>query len=339
MSSSSKNDIRRASKTLSKRSVYLPLVAFEHKVDGQYNPDAYLATCKRLPTSVQEKALVDFWHKVGVDYHRNATVKDARNNGNKPISLSDMEERIRSRAMTLIGGGINTSWDNTTTSAVSSRATKSSPNDPKLSRKQQLAHKRQRKSKHLMHFATSDESGEMSGFLSGLNGLWNEYMVKLLQLPSSTTGSNRTLVDYQKFTRDAKAWSHVTAAVTHETAQLVGARVKIKTCRHSPSWIGRIGYMVGKTKNAWNVMVEGPLSKRRRRSSKLADAGNGKEEGEVVGWRSLVVPKKGSELTLLIPIDNLQEKGAEKEAKTSLEVANTPDSNASVLTIDIREGV
>ena len=117
----SESRIGAGGKTLSKRLLYLPLAAYESSShggsDGGTTNNAvdpittYLDNRKSLPISVQEKALVNFWHKVGVEYHQNqATVHDPKNNGNRPISLRDLEDRIRQRALTLVGGGINKSW-------------------------------------------------------------------------------------------------------------------------------------------------------------------------------------------------------------------------------------
>lgn len=310
--------------------MYLPLVAFDSKVNGKYDPEAFMAARQNLPNSVQEKALIEFWHKVGVDYHRTATVKDPTNNGHRPISLSDMEERIRSRALTLIGGGINNSWGPSSNAAAGTLNTKATTKAPRLSRKQQLAYKRQRKNKHLMHFTTNDEDGKMSRFLSDLNSLWNEYMVKLLQLPSSG--------DYHVLVQDSTVWSHVTASITNETAQLVGAQVRIKSCRESPNWVGKIGIVVGRTKNTWNVMVEGPVGKgkgKRENQSKSKLNELTTDKGNWKGWRSLVVPKRGSEITLLVPMKQKKSDGG--QTLQSHHTAMTSQSRTPVLAIDINE--
>ena len=92
-------------KTLSRNAIYTPLEGYDQE---EVEPSQYMTTRKTIPKSLQESSLFTFYQSVSYNFHyKIATASDPRNNGNRPSSLKDVEERIRQRAITLIGGGIN----------------------------------------------------------------------------------------------------------------------------------------------------------------------------------------------------------------------------------------
>jgi hypothetical protein len=126
-SNNNNNDIN----FLSKNALYTPLSAYEQT---KVEPSLYLGTKPSIPNSLQETSLVNFLRTVSLEYHyqpSSSSVVDPltistttttnpflppylahRNDckyvgGSQPVSLSKMEERIRQRTVTLLGGGIH----------------------------------------------------------------------------------------------------------------------------------------------------------------------------------------------------------------------------------------
>ena len=81
------------SSTLSRNALYTPLMAFEQT---NVDPSSYMTTRKNIPSSLRESSLVDF-------------IQTVSETTEKPLSFQAVEERIRQRALTLVGGGINSS--------------------------------------------------------------------------------------------------------------------------------------------------------------------------------------------------------------------------------------
>jgi len=307
-------------KTLSKRLLYLPLAAYDDAATTRQDTTdvaSYLDQRNSLPNGVMENALVTYWHRIGVEYHRNlASTKDPKSNGHKPVSLAEMEDTIRSRSITILGGGINASLGGSNKKSSSVTAG---------SRAEKGTRKRKRKSQSILQFQTKDEDGRMSAFLHQMNDLWNEYMHKLLKLPpvpssNDDDNNNKYTEEYNALMEDVQFWSHITSCVHHESAQLVGARVKIKACRSCPIRIGTIGFLVGTTRNTWNIMVEASSKTTNKKNKKIASNKNstttdksdddnvvvrGRESNHdknTMGWKSIVVPKQGSVISLLVAI-------------------------------------
>ena len=100
---------------LSKNALYTPMAGYDQ---GDVDPNQYLATKSSIPKSVQESSLVQFYRNVSLDYHyKNPKIPSTSNmNGNdykyagasRPIPLADVNDRIRQRTVTLLGGGIHT---------------------------------------------------------------------------------------------------------------------------------------------------------------------------------------------------------------------------------------
>jgi hypothetical protein len=63
----------------------------------------------KLPSSLNDDALIDFLFQVGKERNRKVNMLVGKNSGCKPVSQNEVNDRIRMWALTLIGGGINTS--------------------------------------------------------------------------------------------------------------------------------------------------------------------------------------------------------------------------------------
>lgn len=101
-------------KILSKNILYAPLDAY-NKVTANDDHDKKIGSIESLQSNYRKKKkskeanLASFLHTVSCDYHRNRHRNDAKNNGSRPLGLADIEDRIRQRAVTILGGGINSS--------------------------------------------------------------------------------------------------------------------------------------------------------------------------------------------------------------------------------------
>ena len=346
-------------KTLSRRQIYLPMIALDNS-SATTDPQTYMASRTSLPSNIQESNLVEFWHKIGVTYHHvTATVHDPKNNGHKPVSLQELDSRIRQKALTLVGGGINSEW--AASGGGRNSATKDAPTTTIINAKV-LNVRRDRKKrkrqimKSAMKFTTHDEDGRIGRFLLDLNDMWNTYISKLLQLPPSFA----TIGSCIAFSRSTSFLIRATSCITKESVQLVGARVQIKSCLSHPSWNGKTGILVRQTTNTWQVMVSMPNtrtnSKKRKRDKQLHEdtkASTTKDDGDTSvrivaselksheetisktkqGLKTLIVPKHGSSLTLLIPL--AVDEPTITEAGSGKDKVNNVEMNRFILTIDI----
>jgi len=206
---------------LSKNLLYAPLTAY-HKaaaatcVDDKDGIDGRLNYHKKK--SFKESSLVSFLHSVSCDYHRTrrSTVNDAKNNGSRPLGLADIEDRIRQRAVTLIGGGINSSIIPITIQRKlnKKRHQKSSEEmEPILKKKKLLSSlpsSSSSSSSQMTGMTTTLDGGNHGGsgnnnndeiipFLQGLNIAWNAYIWKVIALnkiyPSSHKKQNLLFED------------------------------------------------------------------------------------------------------------------------------------------------
>jgi hypothetical protein len=126
------NNNIKSSTFLSKNALYTPLLAYDQT---KVEPSLYLGTKSSIPNSLQETSLVNFLRTVSLEYHYQpssssvvgiaATATCSSSNpffippyishrndckhvgGSQAVALSKMEERIRQRTVTLLGGGIH----------------------------------------------------------------------------------------------------------------------------------------------------------------------------------------------------------------------------------------
>lgn len=317
-------------KTLSKNLLYAPLEAYlQPRQEGDdvgdkvdHDPSQYMRRLSKVPKSLHESSFVNFMQSVSYDYHRNrATFADAKNNGSRPVSQSDMEDRIRQKAVTLMGGGINSY--------------------PRAATQQQTSKQRRRRKRPWetvqpilrASSAAIAAGGDDTDFLQRLNAAWNGYIIKVLDLSFSRDDlsiRNRNLTDLvsRKFaalrTTDVKAGT--------PAMELVGAHVRIDECRSRPAWVGRFGVLIEETTNTWRVAGCRRRKRCKRPSKKssndpesvvtcdhddnssvpqvdMADSSR-TDHDKTVGTVDLyVVPKRGSSLMLIIPVPDVEVDG------------------------------
>ena len=246
-------------KSLSKNLMYAPLMAYEQ---AEVEPSNYVSSQTSVPKDLQESSLATFLQNSSYDYHRyHARPSDPKNNGSRPLSLGDMSERIRQKAVTLIGGGINSSLPSST---------------KKFSK---LGKRRCRDWKDVepvlrQHQKTSKV--DTLRYLRQLNSYWNSYISSILMVNGAS----------EKDVMSLKS-SFIAA---RNTVELVGAHVRIASCTQMKQLTGILGVLIGETRSTWKVAI----LKRSKHTPK-----HRKEVQSDVKF--IFVPKEGSTLMLIIP--------------------------------------
>ena len=362
----------------------MPLAAYEQQATtttSSNDPATYFDNRKSLPSSIQEKRFIAFVHKVGVDYHRYRAVRGCpKNNGHRPLPLADLETRIQQRAMTLVGGGIDWSATKITTNNGSSSkkkntkakgthdqtrsvqsltATAAIDEKDNNNRMKPLSKKKRIRSLTSLDTTAMSNPDEtiqkrMTEFLQELNGMWNDYMYQLLQLDSESIKRLSQQQQQQDDVVDTPSWlwTRVTSYITKKSAQqFIGAQVRIKQCRHCPSWTNRVGIFVGSTSQTWHIMIkvsQQQWNKKRKRHPKnttkhnILQKNNNRDESKEQtsspppppssplpqpslptqqkhrGWKSIMVPKRGSTLSLLISLNGNPLNGQQESENDSV---------------------
>lgn len=272
------------STTLSRNALYTPLVAYEQTLVA---PTAYMANQKTIPTSLKESTLTSFLQSIGEDYHRNrATGSDPKNNGSRPLSVSDMDDRLRQRVVTLVGGGVN-----------SSQVSSSRP--PSCAKAKGRKRPRREWSQVEKILASSETNKDSLTFLRELNARWNKYMLQLLGLDSKTVQHIQASIIKSRL------------AVARKSIELAGAHVQVDGSTQKRDLAGEFGVLIGETRNTWSVAIRSRT--RRKRRGKLAKTGRNRDLlGEPKSTDNTVrtdlkvnvavVPKRGSSLFIILPL-------------------------------------
>jgi hypothetical protein len=267
------------STTLSRNALYAPLVAYEQT---QVDPTAYMGNQKAVPSSLKESALSSFLQSIGEDYHRNrATGADPKNNGSRPLTVSDMDDRLRQRTVTLVGGGVNSAMSSSSRKPCAKAKGRRRPR-PEWNKVEGILAKND---------AAMDDSLK---FLRELNDRWNVYMFQLLNVDSKTVQQFEAPIIKSRLT------------VARKSMDLAGAHVQIKECTQKRDLTGILGVLLGETNNTWSVVIRSGTRRRKRR--KLAKSGSTKGCGDpkstpnTIGTEVVVVPKRGSSLDIILPL-------------------------------------
>jgi len=248
--------------------MYAPLVKYHKPTIGasSHEPgsssawkDSDQTRFKRENVLSNESSLVSVLHYVSCDYHRNcAKVNDAKNNGSRPLGLSDVEDRIRKRAVTLIGGDIDVSI---TTMKPLIRPKK------RRRRSWQVIERGLKKSPSSSSILESESVHSIS-FLQKLNVDWNKYILKVLlnnEVKRETLRMSKYALNKIAIDLGALRGSTITSNITDDTTSnvtndsiddsidLIGAHVKIKNSNSHTSWIGKFGVLIGETKNTYQI--------------------------------------------------------------------------------------
>jgi hypothetical protein len=307
-------------KTLSKNLIYTPLEAYynagvttgvndeahQKKIKTSGNeknaasnvdhPADYMKQKSVVSKTIHESSLVSFIQVISQDYHRNrATANEPKNNGCRPLSLPDMEERIRQRAVTIVGGGINSSIPISSTNIL-----KKQYEIIKSKKRRQRSWEAVKSILTTISSPEEEQNQQTSSditFLKKLNSTWNQYMWKLLNLKSFD------LVDAVVIKRQ------LSSILNDDNLEFVGAHVQIESCTSQHSWIGRFGILIGETKNTYRMVgiARNNTNKRRKKSSqgdtKKKSDDDDDDEPKPIGMaiETFLVPKQGSSFLLIIP--------------------------------------
>ena len=262
-------------KTLSRNEIYSPLEAYEQT---QVPPSSYIASLSSLPKSLHESSLVSFLQNSSFEYHRKqAKAEDPKNNGSRPTSIADVEEKIRQRAVTVIGGGV-------TSSLPSNKGTQ----------QRKRRQKRKRKTWEEMEKILQDQNqttGENSAskinsiqFLRQMNTFWNQYMSNILHLDGTVMEESKLSAIFVSSRNDI---------------ELSGAHVRISQCSQKRSLKGRLGVLIGESSNTWQIAMD----QRKEKSFKREQSKSQVEQPlDQSGVDTLIVPKRGSTLSIIIPL-------------------------------------
>ena len=210
-------------KTLSKCSLYAPLVAYEQ---DSVLPSQYLTTKKKVPESVKESAMVEFLVHVSQDINRHRSITIGKNNGSKALTQFEVDARIRQRGLTLIGGGINNDR------IRRKQGVKHSMNISNRTRKRVLKASRKQL---LVPFHTNHVDST-----EALHKMWNNYFNKLLPkgIVNPITAPSLSL--------------HL--APIMDQVELVGAYATIVLCKGHSQMVGKEGFVVEVTANTWKIL-------------------------------------------------------------------------------------
>jgi RNase P/RNase MRP subunit p29 len=249
-------DASKPPSTLSRNALYTPLIAYDQQ---NVDPSQYMsARSSSVPTSLRdESSLVDFVQTVSTEI------------SDKPLSTQVIDERIRQRALTLVGGGINSSM---TSKQNSNNKRRSSRHYEELSNRQRKKRFQQIQAKDLNR-TKQQEDEKVFDTLLKVNRKWNDYVRKLArvdQLLLLLQGEDPIKIVSSRLAQ----------------LELVGAFVKLITCQAHKEWVGKEGMVVETTTNTWRLAI-----------MKVSDRQTQKQQPKV-----LVVPKKGSRLMFQLTI-------------------------------------
>ena len=345
-------------KSLSKNLLYTPLVAYHkaaaaaaaaasaaasvddndnddvNKRSNQHHPSQYMSMKSSVPKSLQEVSLVAFLHTVSCDYHRNGNNRsrsttgfgggvsnnDAKNNGSRPLGKNDIEGRIRQRAVTLIGGGINSSI--IPTNKTFQERTSLSSNNNKKRRQRSWEEIKPILLKNKMNMKKNNQnndSNDVISFLQGLNVAWNEYIWKVISNPPSSSNKkpkndntknnndeaqlqnldipSLKEIEYQfialtrinnnknKINNNGSTNNNSSTNNNYRPIELIGSHVRIESCNSHRSWIGRFGILIGETTNTYRISGYSCTTKRGRRKktkTKRTKREHTKESSDVI---------------------------------------------------------
>lgn len=237
--------------SLSRNSLYTPLIAYDQeKVD----PSQYMTTARSsVPTSLRESSLVDFVQTVSAE------------TSDKPLSTQAIEERMRQRALTLVGGGINSRM----TCSSKQRSHHQRRQHEQLSNRQKKKIGKREKAKQTDANPKQEDAKAFDALLQ-VNRKWNVYVRKLARV--------------DQLQDDKSIQKTLSSRLAH--LEVVGASVTLIECRAHEAWVGKEGMIVDTTTNTWRLAI-----------IKVSGIQTQKQQPRV-----LVVPKKGSKLMFKLTI-------------------------------------
>jgi RNase P/RNase MRP subunit p29 len=313
MASSSNEADEAADKSgvLSRTSLYAPLSTYTRTSSANNKIN------NKVKKTLQEASLVDFWSAVSANYHYQKQSLHARNTGHRPLTVSEINGRIRQRALTLVGGGYN--------SQIASGDTAKQANRSQQKRQGQGQHSCKRRRRNRQHnesnttkislavpSSTEQPKNTDDIFLRELHQQWLEYMRNILDLSSVKSSSSNGKLKKKKndLVQDPlqQLSNRVAQVVQRSVAiELVGASVRILACARHPSYVGLAGILVAESSETYTVAEYVPpaalvvLSS--SRTTTLSDVGETAAPKESVKSRTWIIPKRASSLGLMLPVD------------------------------------
>lgn len=307
---------------LSRTSLYAPLSTYTKKQGS--------ASTTKTNKNVQEESLTDFWRRVSDRYHSNKDSSHCRNSGNRPLTNQEINGSIRQRTLTLVGGGFNSKWG--AAAASNGAGAKRTSHNPATGRQT-----RKRRRKEATDASKAGPSKADVTFLRQLHAQWLDYMVQMLGLSVSPTvnsgGEKKRNTESVSIHESLQVLANRAARVLQggngQTLELVGAAVRILACSKHVTWVGATGILVETMAETYTI-VEQPLfpvesatesegddvdavleaSMEGQASVQVGPFSESKRKAPTVSkatfkhkQRTLVVPKRGSSLGLLLPAD------------------------------------
>jgi hypothetical protein len=276
-SESMSNDNNDQPKTLSKKGLYAPLSVYRDQEDSSSSKK------RKVAPSLKDSALVDFLYTVGRDHNRKATISVGKNNGCKPLSQNEVSDRIRQRALTLIGGGINTSISGEKSKKNASKAT--GLYQTMSNRKRKLRQERQ-ESVGGSQQCPSTNTGDK---LTEINRKWNDYVHGFLR-------------DQGCDLQTKKGTRALTTMLTRYLPEvgIVGSFINIAACKSNKHIVSKRGFMVGETAHTWRVAVL-PRGTSRNKLGKVL-------------FKLRTVAKQGTRITLVLPLNTADPLSADSKS-------------------------
>ena len=254
-STSKKSEASNNGGTLSRSGLYAPLKAFDDdgKLQGDYKN-------KKLPKNA---TTINFLSELSKEYSLKTPITAGKNNGCRALTQNTYDELLRNRALTLVGGGIN--------STITKKKRKGKQHALLVDLK------KLKKLKASKDVSESKDGSTWKG-LSELNQRWVKYMHEL-------TKEQRICVG------DEGLSSAVIAKMCSlfNQAELVGSSVKIITCPAKRNLEAKDGILISHDDKAWRIATL---------PRKFHD---GKSDPRVV--KVMTVPRKNSRIAVRMPVD------------------------------------
>jgi hypothetical protein len=270
-----------SSGVLSRTSLYTSMAAYNNTKGVE--PSEHMRNQLSTPKSIQESTLTEMWRQVSADFHRGTTAASSSsaavrrgrgggaqsigtfsNHGARPVTSQDIEETLRHRAITLVGGGFHKKPPKPLASSASRRP------------------KRTTTGKNLIRSSVvvpADVYQSQMVFLLRLHRAWIQHAWEILDGTSAATVQRR-----------------LASLPNQNSMEWIGSRVRIDECGAQPSRIGRVGIFVAHTANTWRVV---PVPDD---FEKPTDTFEKNDEPTTVRLQTFVLPKEATTLSVLLPM-------------------------------------
>jgi hypothetical protein len=231
-----------SSGVLSRSSLYTSMAAYNNTKG--IDPSEYMRNQLATPKSIQESTLTEMWRQVSADFHRGTpssasslgvrlgrgggggggakSIGTFSNHGARPVTAQDIDETLRHRAITLVGGGFHKKPSKTVTTSARQRSKRTTTG---------------KNSFRSSVVVPADVYQSQMAFLRRLHRVWIQHAWEVLD------GSSAAIVQQRLSTLPSR-----------NSMEWIGSRVRIDECAAQPSRIGRVGVLVAHTTNTWRVV-------------------------------------------------------------------------------------